>query len=536
MSARLNIQNSLTIKVRVLFAVLVAAALMIGGLSAPSMLAKSKALDLAAVTTGPLWRIADWAGFHSISVPNVPVLGDINLALNYTGSDAVNLYNKINDYPFGGFLLGNYYRQPGGTLGTAILASSGIATPNAVKAYQALLASGAGNTPAGYTPLTAAGRVNSLTGVPCTSGIACVQGTNITNLAMLFVNDPGTPNGGIYARFGSILQRLGMNPVTPGGQSTSSTGIKVNGATVGIGLGYSLMSDFPETLNPFSLANSLLATILPTNLLGGVTLGGASSTDIATNLGLLATVGTPSTTYSTLVPNDLPLLEPLRLPSRIINFVLGKLGVQARLGTPLANALQPALSILVNTGYTDVVLPGQGGIYNRAYNDQGTYTQFMTKRILTPQQWLQVPGDVVRALIVGFQDQFPILRFGRPAPTLVPDGDHLAISYAPGAPIAATAPTATQAVASTTPPKTAVTTRSAAKPVAAAPVTKPIKPTPQPAANVVDNGTNSSAPAGSNDPKPQQGKTTPKTKKGPGGKSNPSKSNPSKATAAKPAD
>ena len=113
---------------RVLVAVLGAAAMMIGGLSTPSMLAKSKALDLAAVTTGPLMRVADWVGFHNISVPNVPVLGDVNLALNYTDSDPVNLYDKINAYPFGGFLLGNYYRQPGGSLGMGILVSSGIAT------------------------------------------------------------------------------------------------------------------------------------------------------------------------------------------------------------------------------------------------------------------------------------------------------------------------------------------------------------------------------------------------------------------------
>lgn len=464
MAIRSFIQNNLTVKARALYAVLLAAAVLVGGLCAPSMLAKSKALDLAAVTTGPLMRVADWVGFHSISVPNVPVLGDLNIALNYTGSDPVNLYNKINAYPFGGFLLGNFYRQPGGSLGTAILVSSGIATPNAVKAYQALLASGAGNTPAGYAPLTPAGRVNSITGVPCTSGIACVQGTNVTNLAMLFVNDPGTPNGGIYARFGSILQRLGLNPVTPGGQSTSSTGIRVNGATVSVGWGYSLLSDFPATINPFALANSVMATILPTNLLGGVTLGGASAVDIATNLGLLATLGTPSTTYSTLVPNDLPLLEPMRLPSRIINFALGRLGVQGKLGTPLADALQPALSILVNTGYTDVVLPSQGGTYNRAYNDQGTYTQFMSKAILTPKQWLQVPGDVVRALVVGFQDQFPILRFGRPAPTLVPDGDHLKISYAPAAPSTPVAATETSVPGTAT---TVAKTLTAVTPVAA---------------------------------------------------------------------
>lgn len=465
-------RNNLTATTRALFATLVAIVLLIGGLLSPAMLARSKALDLNGVTTGPLLRLADLFGLHSISIPGVPVVGDVNVNLDNIRRNPVNVYDAINDFPFGGFALGSFYRQPGGTLGTALLASSGVAVRDAVKAYEALLASAGGQTPSGYTPLTPAGRVNSLTGASCSSGLLCVQGTNVTNLAALFINDPGTPNGGLYTRFGSILNLFGINPLTPGGQSASSTGIRVNAATVGVGWGYSLMSDFPETINPFSLVNSLLATVLPTNLLGGVSLGGASTTDIATSLGLLATVGATSTTYSTLVPNDLPLLEPLRLPSRIINLVLGALGVKARLGTPLANALQPALSILVNLGYTDVVLPSQGGTYNRSYTDQGTYTQFMSQGIITPKQWLfQVPGDVIRALIVGFQDQFPILRFGRPAPTLVPDGDHLAISYGTSS-IAATSTvksaTATSAVASVSTPTSAA---AATKPKSKAPAT-----------------------------------------------------------------
>ena len=57
------------------------------------------------------------------------------------------------------------------------------------------------------------------------------------------------------------------------------------------------------------------------------------------------------------MPNDLPLLEPLRLPSRILNALFDAVGVPVHLGTPLADALQPALTILVNTGYTDVQTP-----------------------------------------------------------------------------------------------------------------------------------------------------------------------------------
>jgi hypothetical protein len=78
--------------------------------------------------------------------------------------------------------------------------------------------------------------------------------------------------------------------------------------------------------------------------------------------------------------------------------------------------LEPALEILVNTGYTDVVTPTDGGTYNRTYRQSGDYVPFLSQAPLTPAEWLQVPGDVLRALVVGFQDAFPILRFGQTAP------------------------------------------------------------------------------------------------------------------------
>ena len=93
--------------------------------------------------------------------------------------------------------------------------------------------------------------------------------------------------------------------------------------------------------------------------------------------------------------------------------------------------MEPALEILVNTGYTDVVTPTDGGTYTRTYRQSGDYVSFLSQAALTPAEWLQVPGDVLRALVVGFQDAFPILRFGQTAPMLTVDGNHLAITYPP---------------------------------------------------------------------------------------------------------
>jgi PE-PPE domain len=417
--------------VKVLAATAVTATAMAASMAAPATIPTARALDLNAVTTGPLFRVAEALGIYDVTFDNVPVLGTVTIHFGYTNSDPVNLNDQINDFPFGGFtpIAATFARQPGGNLGVAFLAGSGIASYNTTQAYLALLSSARGNTQGGHSALVPSGRVNTLTGAPCTSGIGCVQGINQTNLALLLANNPGTPNGGLYARFAPLLSRFGIDAVTPVGSSASSLGLSLNTAQVNVALGYNALSDFPETLNPFSLTNTLLATFLPTYLLGGSELDGASLNTIETNLGLLAALGTTSTSYSTFVSSDLPLLEPLRLPSRIINGVLGALGSSFRLGTPLADALQPALSILVNTGYTDVQTPTAGGTYNRTYDQSGVYTPFLSVRPLTGSEWLQVPGDVVRALVAGFQNAFPILRFGKPPAVLVPSGNHLTITY-----------------------------------------------------------------------------------------------------------
>ena len=388
-------------KLAVLGAVAVTAGAMVAGLTPPAAEAD---VTFGAVATGPLFRVAQALGVTSIDIPDIDVLGTITINLDYALSVPTVLADDVNAFPFGGFtpVISTFKRQPGGTLGAAILGGSGLGAYQAGIAYEALLASAKGNTPAGYTPLVPSGKVNSVTGEPCTSGLTCVQGVNVTNLALAQVNNPGTPNGGLYARFAPILNLFGVEAVSQGGMSGSSTGVALNAATVGLALGYNLMSDFPATLNPFSLANSLLATALPTNFLGGATLAGTSEDVIYAKLGALAALNLSSTTYGTLAPTDLPLLEPLRLPARLVNAAFQALGVPITVPTPLADALQPAAEILVNVGYTDVQTPSEGGTYNRTYDQSGTYTPYLSVNPLTPAEWAQVPGDVVRALINGF--------------------------------------------------------------------------------------------------------------------------------------
>jgi len=394
-----------TLKIRkstLLGAAATTAAALTVGLAIPASLPDVYAdVNYNAVTTGPLFGIANALGVDTVTIPDVPGLGAITINFSFTDDDPVNLNDLINAFPFGNYVNRKAVRQPGGLIGAALLAASGRATYEAVQAYQALLASSNGNTLAGYEPLVPAGKV-TLGGDPCETGAGCQQGTNETNLALALVNNVGTPNGGIYARFNPILNLFGIDGVTPGGESGESTGIALNTAEVGLALGYSAMADFPVTLNPFAVVNSLFATLLPTYVADGATLQGADLTAIETNIGLLVTAGVSSTSYSTLAPNALPLLEPLRLPARLLNATFEAIGVPITVPTLLADALQPAAEILVNIGYTDVQTPSAGGTYNRTYDQSGTYTPYLSVNPLTPAEWAQVPGDVVRALIGGF--------------------------------------------------------------------------------------------------------------------------------------
>lgn len=426
-----------------------AVAIAMGTTTAPNAGALPSTFD--ATSTGPLFWLVNQLGIDTVTIPDVPVLGDMTINLDYAGGDPVDIYDSINANAFGGFLAYTASRPnilaSGSTATGPIVLAMGQGTINALESYQAMLASANGATPAGYTALTPAGKVNAI-GSPCESGFGCAQGTNQTNLPMILVNNFGTPNGGINARFSQLFELFGVDPVSPNAGSGSSTGLRLNGGFINVGLGYGAQADFPATANLFSLANTLMATFLPTYLLGGGTLAGADTNTIITNLGTLLAFGTPFTSYSTFAPTDLPLLEALRLPSRIINLVGQQLGFDIDLPTPLADALQPALEILVNIGYTDVQ-PDSG--YTRSYTQSGTLTPWLSQNPLTPEQWAQVPGDVFHALIDGFVNEFHTLFGGS---DVAPAGPAAAI--APAASSESESPAADEASADEAPAVDAV--------------------------------------------------------------------------------
>lgn len=421
-----------------------AAALAIG--SAPLAGAATLDVDQQVLTAGPLVNLLPALGITSIgplALGPIPVIAPDGafLTLNLVPIDYAtqDIYNTINAYPFKrrtGALGIQYntndrvYSLNGADAGQfpAVL-SSGIGTRNSIEAYRAQISAvESGTPPNGYTPYQpGVGRPNQ------------------TNQELLWLRNPLRPNGGIEARFAPLLNIFGIDTSVPGPGIRQGAGglTKLNTGTVDLTWAYDPLSDLPVTLNPFSLLNTLFAG-LPTNLLGGIgsNLHLLDATDpnnpvpattttlgisVASTLGLinriagLDSVDPGKAFYGTLLPNDLPILEPLRLPSRILNALFGW-----DLGTPFADALQPALEILVNTGYSDVITPDEldtcavkcntgdaqtyaqlgYSAYDRSFLTSSVSETFLSVAPLTPAQWLQVPGDVFQALVTGFRDVF----------------------------------------------------------------------------------------------------------------------------------
>lgn len=238
-----------------------------------------------------------------------------------------------------------------------------------------------------------------------------------TILPMVLLNNLGRANGGLLSRFYPLGDLLGIDLLTPetsavhsGGLPLLNTGLAVGGANlvpikIDATAEYQPFSDFAAWPNPFSLANNLLAgTVGATYILRGLTLDtileqvGDAVGDAAGNIA----AGNPVSLniYLTLPAKTLPLLEPLYLTGDVLNAV--SFGTLGTFPIRLANALAPALTSLVNLGYTDVER-NPDGTYTRTLTDADTPTPFMTFPHVNPQQ---VANDVIRSLVKGFQKEF----------------------------------------------------------------------------------------------------------------------------------
>ncbi|MCT7368327.1 hypothetical protein [Mycolicibacterium llatzerense] len=247
------------------------------------------------------------------------------------------------------------------------------------------------------------------------AGASPVLGS-LTVLPMILLNNLGRANGGLLARFYPLGDLLGINLITPdvaaahsGGIPLLNTGLSIGGANllpikVDATLEYQPFSDLAAWPNPFSLANNLVAGTLPTYLLRGISTATLTN-QLTTQLGALTgglLTGNPLAVniYLTIPTNTLPLMEPMYLTGDVLNMVsFGTLGSPVY---KLANALAPAMTSLVNLGYTDVVR-NPDGTYSRTLNDPGTPTPFFS---FPNVNWQKVPADIMNSLVAGFKKEF----------------------------------------------------------------------------------------------------------------------------------
>jgi len=269
--------------------------------------------------------------------------------------------------------------------------------------------------------------------LPNQPGGANYQGTNpllgsFTILPMVLIDNPGRANGGLFARAYPLFRLMGIDTVTPDTQVQSSTsgdsllnniqllGLTVGGANlipikVDATAEYLPLSDFAAWPNPFTMTNNVAAALFPTYILRNQSIPGVI-TDLTGQvvdqlLGDLAdyvadpgddpTKGPKLNIYYTLDAKSLPLLEPTYLAVDVINLFTG-----LNLNNPIGTALSPALTTLVNLGYTDVrrVETADGVEYVRDFDDSDIPTAFGS---FPDVEWAKVPGDVVTQLVRGVQ-------------------------------------------------------------------------------------------------------------------------------------
>ena len=240
---------------------------------------------------------------------------------------------------------------------------------------------------------------------------------SITVLPMILLRNPGRANGGFFARFYPLAGLLGIDTVTPetevsgsGGIPLLNTGLRLGGANlipikVDGTVMYDPLSDFAAWPNPFSLANNLMAGLLPTYILRGLTLDTVTeqlTSQLDDILGGVLTGPLKINLYLTIPSATLPLLEPLYLLSDLTSVLTLGMGAVNPFSM-LANAVAPALASAINLGYTDAVFNPVTGAYERTLTDAGTPTGFFS---FPNVDWGHAVGVILNQLVQGIQKEF----------------------------------------------------------------------------------------------------------------------------------
>ncbi|KQY06654.1 hypothetical protein ASD37_10705 [Mycobacterium sp. Root135] len=377
------------------------------------------ALGVNVITAGPPFSLLKFLGIDLGWVPGFP--NSVADEVNGTPYLGINLVSVLKAIP-----TGNLNIIEKGTLDSIIGIVSGL--PGADQSVvdvrvPVVVGFGLGAFAAGMAYPQIVKDLANQPGGANNVGVDPLLGS-LTVLPMILLRNPGRANGGLFARAYPLAALFGIDTVTPDTEVTSSsdgTGLDIPIGQTGIVLGaanlipvkvdataeYDPLSDVPAWPNPVSLLNSGAALLFPTYLLRGI--DAASLTEVLTNqltpqlaAALANTAGGEPLAlnlYVTVPVNDaLPLLEPVKLPIDLINLFTG-----ANLNNPLATALEPALTTLVNLGYTDVKRTVVDGVpvYDRTLDQANVITPFGT--LPSGIDWEKVPGDLLLQLAAGVQ-------------------------------------------------------------------------------------------------------------------------------------
>ena len=298
--------------------------------------------------------------------------------------------------------------------------------------------------------------VADLPNQPGGTGDGAAPGTSLTILPMILLRNPGRADGGLAARFAPLLDPIlaafGQNGVvTPEVDVATDGGAILVPIKVDATVEYDPLSDFAAWPNPFTLANNGAALLFPTYILRGSDITGALPLVLESVLGSVVTnvlsgaigdgldvtgvpiigdlnlprefiaplladllgITIPSgedgfyealNQFLTIESNALPLLEPFRYPTDVANlFTGGAFGFT----NPFADALEPALKLLTNLGYTNVTQDMTNPLdpYPREFS--GSFGSEFAPFLSFPDvDYGRVPQDLITALLAGTQSAF----------------------------------------------------------------------------------------------------------------------------------
>jgi hypothetical protein len=205
------------------------------------------------------------------------------------------------------------------------------------------------------------------------------QGVPSDDVHFILVGDESAPNGGMLERFDlpegtqPTIPSLGLTFSGPEASDLYPTDVYTHE--------YDGFADFPQyPINPISDLNAVLGILFE-----HVTYPGLTAQQVSDAIQLPTSSADTLTNYYELPVTTLPLLEPLQL----IPFI----------GNPLADLLNPDMSVLVNLGYGDVADNYLGG-WSQGDADVPTPLGFLPDSSVLEQ----VPQALANGLQLGITD------------------------------------------------------------------------------------------------------------------------------------